>query len=218
MQRHITLMIVIDEPLYRDGLAALLAGGTHDVRCVAARTPAHALALLRADSTPHWLVAHHELAGGLTKLSWLQQIGVEWPTIQRVLLTAVEDPALAQWCRCNGLAGYFCKTMEPERWLQALDAVRHGGRYFVESGTQNSSGQYRATAPLNERQITVLQLVSVGYGNRQIAEKLHLTERTVKYHLSETYQRLASSSRTEAVAKAAALGLIRLQNRLVSDL
>jgi DNA-binding NarL/FixJ family response regulator len=68
---------------------------------------------------------------------------------------------------------------------------------------------------LNERQVSVLQLASAGLGNRQIARQLHVTERTVKYHLSESFLRLASSCRTEAVAKAAAMGLIRLQGQQV---
>jgi DNA-binding NarL/FixJ family response regulator len=217
MQRMTTLMIVVDEPLYRDGLQFLLARRAPHIHCIAVRTPTEALAQLQGSANPRLLVADHLLACGVDGLAWLQLMGTGWPAIRRVLLTAAEDPALSEHARRAGLEGHFSKTMEPDLWLQALHVILRGERYFSApaSAVAVEPTTERVSPTLNERQISVLQLASAGLGNRQIAQQLHVTERTVKYHLSETFLRLASSSRTEAVAKAAVLGLIRLQGQQI---
>jgi two-component system competent response regulator ComA len=92
--------------------------------------------------------------------------------------------------------------MDAREWLHAIGTVLEGRRNIPVSPG--------APAALSDRQISVLQLAAIGLGNRQIAEKLHLTERTVKYHMTGSFQRLTCASRTEAVARAAALGLITL--------
>jgi len=202
MRVHAHLMIVADHPLYIEGFQSLLARHAPAMRCTAARTPAQAMGRLETADCPDLLVVDYQLAGAMNGLSLLQKVGTSRPAIARVLMSSAEDSTLSLQARRAGLAGYLSNRMEPAEWVQALEDILGGGQCFAAQ----SSG----AASLNERQVTVLQLASVGLCNRQIASRLHLTERTVKYHFSESFRRLATSSRTEAVAKAAALGLIRL--------
>jgi DNA-binding NarL/FixJ family response regulator len=199
---HANLMIVADHPLYIEGFQSMLARRTPTLRCTAARTPAQAMERLKAADCLALVIADYQLAGAMNGLSLLHQIGTHRPAVARVLMANAEDSGLSLQARRAGLAGCLSKSMEPAEWLQALDVILSGGLCFAAPA--------RTAAALNERQITVLQLASVGLCTRQIAHKLHLTERTVKYHLSESFRRLATSTRTEAVAKAAALGLITL--------
>lgn len=201
MRVHAHLMIVADHPLYIEGFQSLLARHAPAMRCTAARTPAQAMDCLEADSLD-LVVADYQLAGATNGLSVLQKIGASRPAIARVLMSSAQDSTLSLQARRAGLAGYLSHSMEPAEWVQALEDILRGHQCFA--------AQALTAASLNERQVTVLQLASVGLCNRQIANRLHLTERTVKYHFSESFRRLATSSRTEAVAKATALGLIRL--------
>jgi DNA-binding NarL/FixJ family response regulator len=204
MQAHANLMIVADQPLYIEGFQSLLARRAPALRCTAARTPTQAMDRLKAAERLDLVIADYQLAGAMNGLSLLNRIGASRPSIARVLMAGTGDSTLSQQARRAGLAGYLSKRMESAEWLQALEVILGGGRCFA--------AQEPGVAALNERQVTVLQLASVGLCNRQIASRLHLTERTVKYHFSESFRRLATSSRTEAVAKAAALGLIRLMS------
>jgi DNA-binding NarL/FixJ family response regulator len=204
MRVHAHLMIVADHPLYIEGFQSLLARHAPALRCMAARTPAQAMDRLKAADCPDLVVADSQLAGAMNGLSLLQKIGASRPAIARVLMSSAEDSTLSLQARHAGLAGYLSHSMEPAEWIQALEDILRGRQCFA--------AQAPGIASLNERQVTVLQLASVGLCNRQIASRLHLTERTVKYHFSESFRRLATSSRTEAVAKAAALGLIRLMS------
>lgn len=202
MQIHANLMIVADHPLYIEGFQSMLTRRAPTLRCTAARSPAQALERIKNVDSLALVIADYQLAGASNGLSLLQQIGTQRPAIARVLMSNTDDPGLSLQARRAGLAGYLSKSMEPAEWVQALEVILGGGLCFAAPAP--------SAAALNERQITVLQLASVGLGTRQIAHKLHLTERTVKYHLSESFRRLATSTRTEAVAKAAALGLISL--------
>jgi DNA-binding NarL/FixJ family response regulator len=204
MQIRATLLMVADHSLYCEGLQSLLARRAPHLHCIGVRTTGAALDRIRAIDSLDLVIADHSVAGALNGLSLLKQIGACRPTVTRVLMSESEDPGLSRQAQREGLAGYFSKRMESSEWVQALDVVLGGGSYFAT--------QVPCATSLNDRQRSVLQLASAGLGNRQIAEKLHLAERTVKYHLSETFLRLSTSSRTEAVAKAAALGLISLHS------
>jgi DNA-binding NarL/FixJ family response regulator len=204
MRAHANLMIVADHPLYIEGFQSLLARHAPTLRCTAARTAAQAMERLKTADGLDLVIADYQLAGTVNGLSLLHKIGASRPSIARVLISNAEDATLSLQARQAGFAGYLSKCMEPAEWVQALEVILGGGHCFA--------APVPGVAALNERQVTVLQLASVGLCNRQIASRLHLTERTVKYHFSESFRRLATSSRTEAVAKAAALGLIRLMS------
>jgi DNA-binding NarL/FixJ family response regulator len=62
----------------------------------------------------------------------------------------------------------------------------------------------------NARHVVILGHLAAGRGNKEIARVLGITERTVKYHLGEVYGRLGAANRAEAVARASAMGWIRL--------
>jgi DNA-binding NarL/FixJ family response regulator len=202
MRVHAHLMIVADHPLYIEGFQSVLARHAPAMRCSAARTPAQAMDRLKAADCPDLVVVDYQLFGAMNGLTLLQKIGASRPGIARVLMSSAEESTLSLQARRASLSGFLSHSMEPVQWVQALEDILRGGQFFA--------AQAPDVASLNERQVTVLQLASVGLCNRQIASRLHLTERTVKYHFSESFRRLATSSRTEAVAKAAALGLIRL--------
>ena len=68
----------------------------------------------------------------------------------------------------------------------------------------------RLPESLTEREVEVLRLVATGSRNKEIAEQLVVSEKTVKYHLGQAYAKLAVTGRTEAVARARELGILSL--------
>lgn len=202
MSNRAELLVVAQQPLYAMGLQSVLACAERGLHCLVAHSAAQALSLVRASKGLALVIADSRVDGTLAGLTLLQQMGRCRPGMPRVLMSDELDPGLARQARRAGIDAYLCKNMDAFEWLQAIGAVLEGRRDIPAFAG--------APAPLSERQISVLQLAAIGLGNRQIAEKLHLTERTVKYHMTGSFQRLASASRTEAVARAAALGLITL--------
>ena len=202
MQTQARLLVVDDQPLYLEGLRSLLARAAPHLTCTAVRTPSAAMERIGTMDGPLLVIVDHRLAATAAGSAFMEHLGSGRLQAMRALLSGVEDPGLCRQARRAGYRGYLTRRMDAAEWLDALQVILAGGHYFAATAP--------APAALNDRQLSVLQLASVGLGNREIARKLHLTERTVKYHLSETFVRLSSATRTEAVAKAAALGLISL--------
>jgi DNA-binding NarL/FixJ family response regulator len=106
-----------------------------------------------------------------------------------------------------GASGYLLKRSPPERLLEAITEVRQGGapmtreiaRKIVEAFKEPAAES--RSAELTRRENEVLELLSQGFANKEIAQMLSLSLDTVRYHLKLIYDKLHVRSRTEAVAK-----------------
>lgn len=196
------LLVIDDHPLVRDALVGLLdaqpgwqAEGVANAsaareRCAGAR---------RFDA----VLADYRLPqeDGLTLLADLRLLQ---PQAVAVLLSGEGDARLIQRARHEGLDGFLSKNLEPHEWLQTVRRMLAGERCFPAAAAARDS-------MLTERQFQVLQRVCEGQTSKQIARELGLSERTVKDHLTLIFARLSVSTRAEAVARAAALGLLSLR-------
>jgi len=196
------LLVVEDHPLYRDGLIGLLQRSAPQVQCRAAASAAEALRLLRAHDDIDLVLCDLCLPGGVDGLQLLARVALEFPTAARVLVSGSEDPHLPGQARAAGLMGYLPKGLPAPAWLDALASILAGDGWFPPCASE-------AAAP-TPRQQAVLQFLAEGLGNKEIARRLDITPRTVKYHLTTLYGALMASNRAEAVARAAKRGWIRL--------
>ncbi|MGW7680575.1 response regulator [Kribbella sp. NPDC054772] len=109
-----------------------------------------------------------------------------------------------------GATGYVLKDAPPEDLAAAVRTAAEGRTALAPTVADRLMTRLRTPATtLTRRETEVLALVSQGLSNQAIAERLHLTEGTVKSHLARVYAKLGVDSRTAAVATATALGLIR---------
>lgn len=136
------------------------------------------------------------------------------PDVKIIVLTTFEDEEKIKAAMHAGVDGYLLKDADGEALLQAIQAVRKGdmplhprvARYLFK-GTKRPNDT-NGTGHLTPREKEVLELVAKGLSNKEVAQALHLSEGTVKVHVSNILGKLDASSRTEAAVWAAQMGLI----------
>lgn len=130
------------------------------------------------------------------------------PELQVVMITVYTDIDTVFKALRAGACGYLLKRSPPERILEAITEVRGGGapmtreiaRKIVEAFKEPTVAEPQFS-DLTRREHEVLELLSRGFGNKEIAQSLSLSLDTVRYHLKQIYEKLHVRSRTEAVAK-----------------
>lgn len=201
------VLIVEDHPLYSDGVVSLLARHAPQVRCQVAADAPSALGALMQNGGVDLVLADHRLPGVMDGLALLEQVVRMYPTAGRVLMSGSDDAQLAARARAIGAMGYLPKSLEPSAWIAALRSVLAGEPWFPPHSADAAGG-------LTPRQRRILERIACGQTNKLIARELGITERTIKYHLAEIFERLGASSRAEAVARASAQGWIALRERV----
>lgn len=211
----IRVLLVDDHPLAREGIRRLL-NGREDVVVMGEASDGvegveRALAL-RPDVILMDLQMPH-----LSGVGAVQALRAQWPEARVLILTTfAQDEHLFEALRA-GARGYLLKDAGPDELAAAIRTVHEGGSLVqpvMASRLLDRFGELatreRLPEALTERELEVLRLAAGGARNREIAERLVVSEKTVKYHLGQAYAKLGVSGRTEAVARARELGLLPL--------
>ena len=197
------VLIVAEDPLARAGLAALLADQP-ECRVVGQMAPGPDLAPVLERLHPDAVVWD---AG---RASTLPDVGEATPPM--LLLSPVDTPAAAG---SAGARGLLPRDIDAASLVAALRAIVRGLIVLDPAFARGRSllaGEPSAAAleELTPREIEVLQLVAAGLPNKLIAQRLGISEHTVKFHITAIFGKLDAHTRTEAVTRAAQLGLIAL--------
>ncbi len=132
------------------------------------------------------------------------------PEADVIMLTVYEDNDKIFRALQAGACGYLLKRTQPERLIQAIQDVRNGGapmtseiaRRLVETFQQpRTAAAAQPAIELSRREREILELVSGGYGNKEIADQLSIGIETVRHHLKRIYDKFHVHSRSEAVVK-----------------
>lgn len=207
------ILLIDDHALFAQSLKFLLAEMDTRVECVAAGSIAEALAL-GGDFDLVLLDLHLPgnvgFAGLRTILAALEGVPV-------ALLSGEEKPQVIHAAIAEGAMGYVPKSSSPQVLMAAMHLILAGGAYLpphvlAAAGslpdTPAADADVRAKlGGLTERQREVLLKAVQGKPNKVIAREMSLAEGTVKAHLSTAFRVLEVNNRTEAVFKAAQLGL-----------
>ena len=208
----IRLLIVDDHPIVRSGLVAAMDGQSGIEVVGAAGSGSEAL-LMAARLLPCIILLDLEMpgAGGISVLPELLRAA---PNTRVLVFTAYDSDELVHGALDAGAAGYLIKGAPIEEIVRALHAVRAGGAYLAARvakrlfRTSDGSRFPPASTVLSERETQVLRRVAEGLANKQIAAALHITERTVKFHLSSVFTKLGADNRAQAVALAVQRGFL----------
>jgi two-component system, NarL family, response regulator LiaR len=147
----------------------------------------------------------------------IRQIRERRPDARIVVLTAYDTDERILDAIEAGAQGYILKGTPRDELFRAVRVVHQGGSLLEPSVAAKLLGRVgqllrRDDGPdaLTDREMEVLQLMVRGFRNKEIAERLYITERTVKFHAGIIFQKLNVSSRSEAIAVAIQRGLVRL--------
>lgn len=214
------IMLVDDHPLFMEGLQYVLK--THGIEVVgAANTGMKAVEKARILKPDIILMDIH--MPGLNGLDALQLIKAEMPEIKVVMLTiSEEDEDLFQAVKF-GASGYLLKNTDANELINMLISLDNGEiplssglasrllrEYKKIDQVQDEDKSQKANhAQLTERHLEVLELAAKGITYKEIGEILGLTERTVKYHMGRIIELLHLENRSQVVAYAARMGLVK---------
>jgi two-component system, NarL family, response regulator NreC len=204
----ITTVIADDHAVVRDGLRTVLerSGGEFEVVAEAADV-ATTFAAVRAHR-PRLLIVDVTMPGG-SSLSELSELRAEYPELGVVVLTMHEDPGYARAALEAGAHSFVLKQADPDELLRAFRVATAGGFYVdPRVGAQLAASEASATIPLSDRERDIVRQLALGYTNAEIAERLYLSERTVKTYRARAVAKLGLATRAELTEYARANGLV----------
>jgi DNA-binding NarL/FixJ family response regulator len=211
----IRVLIADDHPLFRYGLRTALSMA-EDVVIVAEESDG-AAAVTAAIEVAADVVLMDLYMPGTSGIEATRMLTSRAPHIGVLVLTMLEnDESLFSAIRA-GARGYLVKGAEQEQIVRALRAVA-GGDVVFGAGIAQRALAYFANAPagsraarpfpeLTDREIDVLQLLAEGRSNTEIARHLHLSEKTIRNHVSHIFHRLQVEDRAHAIVRARDAGL-----------
>jgi two-component system, NarL family, response regulator NreC len=210
VDRPIRVLIADDHAVVRDGVRTVLEreDGEFDIVAEAADVP-QTIKEVR-EHKPDLLTLDLTMPGG-SSLAALPACFLAHPTLAVAILTMREDPEYARQALRAGARSYVLKEAEPAELLQAFRLAVSGGNYLhPRLGAQMATGEDTPSdgISLSEREREVIRLIANGYTNPEIAEQLHVAERTVKTYRARAIEKLGFSSRAEITAYARKLGLV----------
>ena len=136
-------------------------------------------------------------------------VRAEFPEARIIILTTFEGDAEIRRALQAGARGYLLKSMPPKELAEVIRQV-HAGKKRIPPEIAAHLAEHYSDETLTQREIEVLQQVAGGNRNRDIAEKLFITEETVKVHIKHIMEKLGAADRTQAVAIGVRRGIIQL--------
>jgi len=196
------ILIVEDHALVREAMAQTLSHLEPGMECVEAKGAEEALAVLEQGGD--WDLAVVDL--NLPDMSGFSLLGVmakRYPDLPALVVSGNDDPASIKRAMKAGASGFVPKASSGAKMLEAVRTVLDGGVFTPEMS--GDAANRKGGAPVGERfgltaaQTRVMELLTQGKTNREIADLLGLSEGTVKVHMSAIFRALNVSSRAQAL-------------------
>ena len=211
----IRVLVADDHALVRRGICALLATEP-DIEVIGEAPDGHE-ALAKAQELRPDVILMDLVMPGMDGLEATQQITASQPGTRVLVLTSFSgDDKIFPAIRAGAL-GYLLKDSGPEQLVQAIQQVYRGESSLHPSVARKllrelAEPTQRTTEvdTLTGREVEVLQLVAEGHSNREIAERLTISEATVRTHVSNILAKLNLGSRTQAALYALRTGIASL--------
>ncbi len=210
----VRILIIDDHPLFLDGLASVLRRFDDGVQIQSAVNAEDGLAVAQAHEFD--LVLLDLNLPGMGGLAAINEFHRRFPALPVVVLSSSEQPEDIHRALDSGALGFIPKTSSMRTLFDALRQVLDGNVYVPFDFAGLAPGQARPAfaAPrdaedgtLSLRQMEVLACLCQGLANKQIADALSLSEKTVKNHVTSIFRALRVINRTQAVLAAKQLGM-----------
>jgi len=202
---QIRILSVDDHPLLREGIAAVI-NSQSDMQLVGDAANAQDAILQFRKNRPDVTLMDLRLPD-MSGVDTTIAIRKEFPGARIILLTTFEGDVEIQRALEAGARGYLLKSTPPKELLEVIREV-HAGKKRIPSQIAARLAEHLSDEDLTTREIEVLRQIAEGNRNRDIGEKLFITEETVKVHVKHIMEKLGASDRTQAVAIAIRRGII----------
>ncbi|TNC27247.1 response regulator [Amycolatopsis alkalitolerans] len=210
----ISVMVVDDHPIWRDGVARDLTENGFDVRATA---PDATAAVRIATAVRPDVVLMDINLGGTSGVDATREITMALPDTRVLVLSASGEHTDVLEAVKAGASGYLVKSASARELVEAVERTAEGDPVFTPGLAGLVLGEYRRMADtpddgappprLTDRETDVLRLVAKGLTSRQIAERLVLSHRTVENHVQSTLRKLQLHNRVELARYAIEHGL-----------
>jgi DNA-binding NarL/FixJ family response regulator len=209
----IRIVLADDHPIVREGLASVLETQPDFEVVGQANDGAEAVDLVSA-LKPDVVLLDLEMPK-LDGVQALRTMRAENAGVKVLIFTAFDTDERIIGAVQAGARGYLLKGAPREELFGAIRVVAQGGSTLqpvvaAKLMERMTSPNASALEPLTDREQEVLQCMAQGLQNKEIAKLLHISERTVKFHVSAVLAKLGAGNRTEAVRMAVQHGLIQL--------
>jgi DNA-binding NarL/FixJ family response regulator len=208
------ILLADDHPVFRYGMRSLLQT-EEGFEVVGEATTGREVIALAASLQPDIILMDLNLPE-LNGIEATRRILSVFPQIKILVLTMFEDDDSVFAALRAGARGYILKGAEGEETMRAIEAVSSGEAIFSRAIAQRLTHYFGTPHPaplppafpqLTEREREVLTLLGQGYTNAAIAERLVLSPKTVRNHVSVIFGKLQVAGRAEAIARARDAGL-----------
>jgi DNA-binding NarL/FixJ family response regulator len=221
------ILIVDDHALVRRGMSYVVKEGYPEAEVLEAESAATALDALRGGGKVDLALVDVRMPD-LDGLELLRAIKIDWTEMPVIMISTYENAPYVKRALADGAAGYLLKDATPEDLSQAINVAMSGSgnvlsprviqNLFEDQETSNSpNGSRRNEYSLTQREHDILALLAEGKSNREIAQRLYLSEKTVKAHLAAIFRKLGVTNRTQAAMMAVQMGVGPVPGALVAN-
>jgi DNA-binding NarL/FixJ family response regulator len=214
LQPQICVGIIEDDRRIREGLASLI-NATPGYRCdLAFRSMEEALAKPWS-AAPDVALVDIGLPG-MSGIDGLARLRERYPKVALLMLTVYEDDERIFQALCAGASGYLLKKTPPDRLLECLQEVLHGGAPMSPEVARRVVSLFREIRPpekvdydLTPHEVRLLRLLVEGHNYQSAAAELGVAFSTINFHMQNIYGKLQVHSKSEAVVKALRQRLVK---------
>ena len=208
------ILIADDHPLFREAIGSVIANGFHGCNTLETEDLDSALVIAQENDDLDLILLDLNMPG-MNGLNGLITLRNESPTIPVVIVSAEQDKQIVLQAITYGAVGFITKSSPRDQMTDALQQILDGNVYLpsdIIRSEKPASGFHRRhdesqippemLSSLTRRQLLVLERMSEGESNKQIAYNLNIAETTVKAHVSAILRKLGVHNRIQAVLSA----------------
>lgn len=191
----IRILLVDDHQIVLDGLRSLLDQDPSFDVLGTFSDPQKALSYV-STQTPDILVTDYSMPH-MSGLELIQKAKALHPGIKSVLLSMHDEPSIVKEAMKQGINGFLLKNIQQVEFKEALRKIYTGLMYISAEITTQLLQQHiinDGEAKLTERELEILKLITKEFSNKQIADKLNISERTVETHRKNIFRKTETSS------------------------